>query len=147
MATRSSLLGQDRGWGLFCQLSIAPLLAGTAEWLVAAGACWLVGASYAAPWTWLAHIAARYPLHSAATGLRLLSLGWAGWALLRTGTAWGEFTPYLWVLLITALAALPHRRAVWAARLALHGFVLWFVLRMEHVGGLIGLAGLLMLLI
>lgn len=147
MATDRTLLRQDRGWGLFCQVSVAPLLAGTLEWLIAAGACWFIGAPYAAPWTWLAHLAAAYPLGWAATALRGLSLAWAGWFFLRTGMAWGELTPYLWVLLITSLAAAPHRWGVWAARVAVHGLALWFLLEMDHISGLIGLVGLLLLLL
>ena len=60
MATYRTLLQQDRGWGLLCQMSVAPLVAGTLEWLIAVGACWFIGAPYAAPWTWLAHLAAAY---------------------------------------------------------------------------------------
>lgn len=147
MATYRSLLQQDRGWGLFCQMSVAPLIAGTLEWLVAVGACWFIGASYAAPWTWLAHLAAAYPRAGAATGLRALSLVWAGWEFLRTGMEWGQLTPYLWFVLITALAAAPHRWGVWAARIAVHGLALWFILQIDHISGLIGLVGLLLLLI
>ena len=138
---------QDRGWGLFCQVSVAPLLAGTVGWLIAGGACWLIGAPYLAPWTWLAHLAAAYPLGIAAMALRALSLGWAGWALLGGGAAWGDLTPFLWFLLISALAAAPQRWGVWAARVAVHGLALWFILQMEHITGLIGLVGLLLLLI
>ena len=118
VATHRTLLQQDRGWGLFCQISVAPLLAGTLEWLIAVGAFWFIGVPYVAPWTWLAHLAAAYPQVGAATGLRALSVAWAGWAFLRTGMAWGELTPYLWFLLISALAAAPQRWGVWTARIA-----------------------------
>ena len=147
MATHRTLLPQDRGWGLVCQVSVAPLLAGTVEWLIAVSACWLIGAPYLAGWTWLAHLAAAYPLGAAALGLRALSLAWAGWALLRGGVAWEALVPYLLVLLVSALAAAPHRWGVWAARIAVHGLALWFILQMEHITGLIGLVGLLLLLI
>ena len=147
MATHKSLLQQDRGWGLFCQMSLAPLLAGTLEWLIAVGACWFIGASYIAPWTWLAHLAAAYPLGGVATGLRALSLAWAGWAFLRAGLEWSELTPYLGILLISALAAAGGRWRLWAARVAAHGLALWFILQMDHIAGLIGLVGLLLLLI
>jgi hypothetical protein len=36
---------------------------------------------------------------------------------------------------------------VWAARVAVHGMALWFILQMDHITGLIGLVGLLLLLI
>ena len=144
MATYRTLLQQDRGWGLFFQMSVAPLVAGTLEWLIAVGACWFIGAPYAAPWTWLAHLAAAYPRAGAATGLRMLSLAWAGWEFMRTGMEWGALTPYLWFVLISALAAAPHR---WGARVAVHGLALWFILQIDHISGLIGLVGLLLLLI
>jgi hypothetical protein len=36
---------------------------------------------------------------------------------------------------------------VWAARIAMHGLALWFILQIDHISGLIGLVGLLLLLI
>ena len=58
----------------------------------------------------------------------------------------GRIDPYLWFLLISALAAAPRRWGVWAARVAVHGMALWFILQMDHITGLIGLVGLLLLL-
>ena len=63
------------------------------------------------------------------------------------GVAWEALVPYLLVLLVSALAAVPHGWGVWAARIAVHGLALWFILQMEHITGLIGLVGLLLLLL
>ena len=114
MVTYKTLMQQDRGWGLVCQMSVAPLVAGTLEWLIAVCAFWFIGAHYLAPWTWLAHLAAAYPLGGPAMWLRVGALAWAGWAFMRSGIDWATLAVFLWILLIPALTQLPHRWGGWA---------------------------------
>ncbi len=147
MVTHKELMRQDRGWGLFCQISLAPLVAGTVEWLIAVWACWFIGAQYFAPWTWLAHLAAVYPLPKPATWLRAVSLAWAGWDVAQSGMDWVTLAAYLWIALIPALAQLPQRWGPLAARVILHALALWFLLQMDHIAGLIGLVGLIVILV
>ena len=147
MVTYKTLMQQDRGWGLVCQMSVAPLVAGTLEWLIAVCAFWFIGAHYLAPWTWLAHLAAAYPLGGPAMWLRVGALAWAGWAFMRSGMDWATLAVFLWILLIPALTQLPHRWGGWAGRTAAYGLAFWFLLQMDHIAGLIGLVGLLLVLL
>lgn len=141
MAIDRSLLQQDRGWGLFCQMSVAPLIVGTLEWLIAVGACWFIGASYAAPWTWLAHLAAA-PTPGRRRGHRTAGaftcLGGMGVPAHRYGVRSTDSLP---------VVRADHRAGRGAAPLGRVGRALWFILQIDHISGLIGLVGLLLLLI